>query len=81
MNLEKIFIIFKSINISNGDELIFDNLVDAANYLVENNFAKGKLRNIRMKISEVLRNKKVNNGHKNGAHRLTAYKHKWLVIT
>ncbi len=72
---------FKCINVLTGNELVFDNLVDAANYLSENNFTKAKLRNIIMKISEVLRKIKVNNGHKNGAHRLTAYKHKWVIIT
>jgi group I intron endonuclease len=71
---------FKALNISDNKEIEFDSLVDAANYLVENSFSKGKLRNIRQKISFCLRNKKVNNGNK-GSIRKTAYNHIWAIIT
>lgn len=63
----------------NEDVFLFDNLVEAANYLIENNYAKGKPRNVRMKLSLALRGKKVNNGY-NGSVRKTCYKHKFKLI-
>lgn len=71
---------FKCINLQTNQEFEFENLVDAANYIVSNGFSKGKLRNIRQKISHCLRNKKVNNGY-NGSIRKTAYSHIWAIIT
>jgi len=70
---------FVLINIYNENEFVFDNLVDGANYLIENGFAKGKHRNVRMKLSNSLRGKKVNNGY-NGSIRKTCYKHKFKII-
>lgn len=72
------FIKFKAININTNVEKCFDNLVDAANFLIENGFSKGKPSNIRQKISHTLRGKKVNNGY-NGSIRKTAYQHKWII--
>jgi len=73
------FIKFKAINLFNNNELIFETLVDAADYLINNKFSTGKQRNIRQKISCCLRGKLVNNGHK-GSIRKTAYNHNWLII-
>jgi group I intron endonuclease len=70
---------FKSINLTTNEEIIFDSLVDAADYLFTNNFSKGKLSNIRQKLSYCLRGKKVNNGS-NGSIRKTAYNHLWVII-
>ena len=67
-------------NIYTKKEFIFDNLVEASNYLIENNYAKGKSRNVRMKISSCLRKKRINNGHKNGSIRKTCYKHELKII-
>jgi group I intron endonuclease len=75
----KNFNTFSLTNIENGLTIIFDNLVDAANYLVENNYAKGKLRNVRAMLSVSLRGKKVDNGHK-GSIRKTCYGHKFQII-
>jgi group I intron endonuclease len=74
-NFEK----FALINIESGKKIIFENLVDAANYLYDNGFANGQLRNIRMKLSQSLRGIKINNGHK-GSIRKTCYKHKFKII-
>jgi len=75
------YIKFKSINLTTYKEMVFDDLVTAANYLKKNDYSDGKLRNIRQKISQCLRGVTVNNGSKNnGAIRRTAYKHKWVII-
>lgn len=81
INLQKNgnFIKFKASNIITNDEIEFESLVDAANYVKINGFSKGKLRNIRQKISYCLRGKLVNNGY-NGSIRKTAYSHNWLII-
>ena len=70
---------FSLTNIINGNLHIFDNLFDAANYLINNNFSKGSNRNVRQKISYALRGKKINNGS-NGSVRLTIYKHTFQII-
>ena len=70
---------FSLINILTNEEFIFETLVDGANYLINNGFAKGSHRNVRMKISSSLRGVKVNNGHK-GTIRKTCYKHKFKII-
>jgi len=82
-NLEKNsnFKLFFLENISTNEKKTFDNLVDAANYLIENSFTTGNPRNVRQKISYCLRNKKVNNGKKyEGTIRKTCYKHKFQII-
>jgi len=66
-------------NIETGNEHIFESLVDGANYLINNGFAKGKPSNVRMKISNSLRGVVVNNGH-NGSIRKTCYKHIFKII-
>lgn len=66
-------------NIKTNVEFVFDNLVDGANYLIDNEFAKGKPRNVRMILSTALRGKKVNNGS-NGSVRKTCYNHKFKII-
>jgi|688.fasta_scaffold269909_2 group I intron endonuclease len=66
-------------NIINDDSHIFDNLFDAASYLINNNFSNGSNRNVRQKISSALRGKKINNGSK-GSVRQTIYKHKFQII-
>lgn len=70
---------FSLINIKTGDEYVFETLVDGANYLINNGFANGKPRNVRMSISNCLRGIKLNNGHK-GSIRKTCYKHKFKII-
>jgi hypothetical protein len=57
--------LFSLTNIETNEEFIFDSLVDGANYLIGNGFAKGKPRNVRMSISNSLRGKKLNNGKNN----------------
>lgn len=81
-NLEKNgnFKKFSLINMLTEKEFIFDSLVDAANYLLENGFAKGKPKNVRMKISNSLRGVKINNGYPNGSIRKTCYKHRFKII-
>ena len=75
------FELFYLENISNNNRKTFDNLVDAANYLIENSYTTGNARNVRQKLSYCLRNKKVNNGKNyNGAIRKTCYKHKLGII-
>ena len=72
---------FKCENLETLEVTFFDDLVTAANYLKNNNYSNGKLRNIRQKISQCLRQVKVNNGcENNGAIRRTAYKHKWIIL-
>lgn len=72
---------FSLINIDTNEEFIFDSLVTGANYLIENGFAKGKPRNVRMSISNSLRGIKLNNGKNgNGSIRKTCYKHKFKII-
>lgn len=66
-------------NIITGNILIFDNLVDGANYLINNGFTFGSPRNVRMKLSSALRGMKVNNGY-NGSIRKTCYKHEFKII-
>ncbi len=58
----------KAINIINENEFIFETLVDAADYLIQNNYSSGTPRNIKQKISHCLRGKKINNGY-NGSIR------------
>lgn len=82
-NLEKNsnFKTFSLHNILNNEIKTFDNLVDAANYLIDNSFTSGNPRNVRQKISYCLRNKKVNNGkNTNGSVRKNCYKHKLEII-
>lgn len=66
-------------NNQTNQEYIFETLVEGANYLIENGFAKGKPNNVRMAISNSLRGKKLNNGH-NGSIRKTCYKHLFKII-
>lgn len=73
------FTIFSLTNLTTNEEKIFDSLVDAARYLIDNGFAKGKERNVRMVISNCLRGVKVDNGA-NGSIRKTCYKHKFKII-
>ena len=70
---------FSLTNMKTNEEFIFDTLVDGANYLINNGFAKGSARNVRMSLSNSLRGVKVNNGHK-GSIRKTCYKHKFKII-
>ena len=70
---------FSLTNIETNTEYKFDNLVDAANYLIEGGFAKGKPSYVRMSISNSLRGKKVDNGS-NGSIRKTCYKHRFKII-
>ena len=70
---------FSLINIKTNEKFIFDSLVDGANYLIENGFTNGSSRNVRMKLSNSLRGKKVNNGN-NGSIRKTCYKHNFEII-
>lgn len=70
---------FSLIEIETGKINEFDNLVDAANYLIDNGFTKGKKSYVRMKLSSSLRGIKLNNGHK-GSIRKTCYKHKFEII-
>ena len=68
-------------NISSNEIKTFDNLVDAANYLIDNGFATGNPRNVRMTISNCLRGVRVNNGKNgNGSIRKTCYKHNFKKI-
>jgi group I intron endonuclease len=70
---------FSLTNIETNQEFIFDSLVDGADYLIQNGFTKGSPRNVRMKLSNSLRGKKVNNGN-NGSIRKTCYKHNFEII-
>ena len=71
---------FALINIETEKEIIFENLVDAANYLITNGFAKGKPRNVRMSISNSLRGKEINCGGNYKCVRKTCYKHRFKII-
>lgn len=73
------FLLYSLTNILTNEEYIFDNLVEGANYLINNGFTKGKPSYVRMKLSNSLRGKKVNNGHK-GSIRKTCYKHEFKII-
>ena len=66
---------FVMTSLVDGTSVEFDNLVDAAEYLISNGYSKGKPKYVRMKISFTLRGKMVNNGS-NGSIRKTCYKHK-----
>ena len=66
-------------NIETKKKFVFDNLVEATNYLIDNGYANGKPRNVRQKISSSLRGIKVNNGY-SGTIRKTCYKHKFKII-
>lgn len=79
LNKNKNFLSFSLTNIKTNQIFIFDNLVDAANYLIDNGFSKGKPRNVRVKLSSCLRGIKVNNGHK-GSIRKTCFKHNFDII-
>ena len=70
---------FSLTNILTKKEIEFNNLVEAANYLIENGFANGKPRTVRIKLSLSLRGIKVNNGYK-GSIRKTCYKHEFKII-
>lgn len=70
---------FSLTNIKTGDERVFETLVDAATYLISNGFAKGNPRNVRMKLSQSLRGKIINNGFK-GSIRKTCYKHNFKIL-
>jgi len=75
------FNLFYLKNILSNEIKTFDNLVDAANYLIDNGFTNGSPRNVRMKLSFALRGKKINNGkNNNGSIRKTCYKHKLEII-
>lgn len=70
---------FSLTNIKTNDIFILETLIDGANYLIQNGFAKGKPRNVRMSISNCLRGIKVDNGA-NGSIRKTCYKHNFNII-
>ena len=70
---------FSLTNLETNEELIFETLVDGANYLIENGFAKGKPSYVRVRLSSSLRGIKVNNGY-NGSIRKTIYKHNFKLI-
>lgn len=87
-NLSKHYLIknsnFKSFsleNIETNEVTHYDNLVEAANFLIDNSFTSGSPKNVRQKLSYCLRNKKVNNGkNSNGSVRKICYKHKLKII-
>jgi len=79
LNKNKNFSTYSLKNINTGEIFIFDSLVGGADYLINNGFTKGNPRNVRMKISNSLRGKLVNNGY-NGSIRKTCYKHKFKII-
>ena len=70
---------FKLTSLLDNRSVIYDNLIDAAEYLISNGYTKGSMRNVRMKLSLSLRGKKVNNGY-NGSVRKTCYKHTFEII-
>ena len=70
---------FSLTNLETNKELIFETLVDGANYLIENGFAKGKPSYVRVRLSSSLRGIKVNNNY-NGSIRKTIYKHNFKLI-
>jgi group I intron endonuclease len=72
---------FSVTNLETGISFIFDSLVEAAYYFIDNGFSKGSPRNIRQKLSSTLRGKKINNGKNyNGSIRKTCYNHKLQII-
>lgn len=73
------FLSFKLISLKDGFTMVYDDLVTATNYLIENGYAKGNPRNVRMKLSASLRGKVLNNGN-NGSIRKSCYKHKFEII-
>ena len=79
LNKNKNFSKYSLTNIQTGQIFIFESLVEGANYLITNGFTKGNPRNVRVKISNCLRNIKVNNGNK-GSIRKTCYKHNFQII-
>jgi group I intron endonuclease len=79
LNKNNNFTKFELTSLVTGVSKIFDSLVDAANYLIENGYSNGKAKHVRMKISNALRGKKVNNGHY-GSIRKTCYKHIFKII-
>jgi group I intron endonuclease len=70
---------FMLTEISNNKCNIFDNLFDAARYLINGGFTNGSERNVRQKLSSSLRGKTINNGYK-GSIRKTIYKHEFKLI-
>ena len=85
LNFNGNFIKFKSVNVETNEELEFDNLVEAANYLVKNGFTKATSTSVRQDISNHLRKvpRKPENyiwkRAPNKKGRLT-YKHNWIII-
>lgn len=79
LNKNKNFSTYSLKNINTGEIFIFDSLVGGTDYLINNGFTKGKPRSVRMKISNSLRGKLVNNGYK-GSIRKTCYKHEFKII-
>jgi len=75
----KNFLKYSLTNIATNEIFIFDSLVEGANYLIKNGFAKGSPKNVRMVISNCLRGIKVDNGN-NGSIRKTCYKHNFKII-
>lgn len=72
------FVKFKSINLLTGEELEFDNLVDAANYLIGNGFSFSKPEVLRQQISDCLR-KVFKKRKRGGIIKRTVNKHKWII--
>jgi group I intron endonuclease len=70
---------FSLTSILTNETLIFEDLVSAANYLINGGFTKGNPSYVRQKLSHTLRKKKINNGS-NGSIRKTCYKHKCEII-
>lgn len=72
---------FSVTHIETGVVNIFESLVEAADYLIDNGFSTGSPRNVRQKLSSTLREKKISNGKKNnGSIRKTCYNHKLQII-
>ncbi len=71
---------FKAINIIESTEVEFTNLTEAADYLIDNGYAKSTRNAIKQNISCCLRCKLINNGKTNkGAIRRTVGKHRWVI--
>jgi predicted GIY-YIG superfamily endonuclease len=79
LKMNKNFTIFSLLDIKTNEEKIFNSLIDAARYLLDNGFANGKERNVRMMISNCLRGVLVSNGS-GFSIRKTCYKHKFKII-
>lgn len=71
---------FSLTNILTNESYVFDNLVDGANYLINNNHSKGSPVNVRQKLSTALRGKIIKNNC-NGTVRKTIYKHKFELLS